>query len=79
MRQALDAHENEHRKIGKTWKDTLQGRFRAMDVTVTGVDAADARQQLVDKVQAEQKAWTDDAQAAQDAIDPFRGAILDCP
>ena len=79
MRQALDAHENEHRKIGRTWKDTLQDRFRAMNVTVTGSDAADARQQLVDKVQAEQQSWTDDAQAAQDAIDPFRGAILDCP
>jgi Domain of unknown function (DUF4157)/Bacterial protein of unknown function (DUF922) len=79
MRQTLDAHENEHRRIGKDWKDTLQGRFRAMDVTVTGTDAADARQQLVDKVQAEQKSWADDAQAAQDAIDPFRGAILDCP
>lgn len=79
MRQTLDAHENEHRKIGKDWKDTLQGRFRAMDVTVTGADAADARQQLVDKVQAEQKSWADDAQAAQDAIDPFRGAVLDCP
>jgi hypothetical protein len=79
MRQTLDAHENEHRKIGKDWKDTLQGRFRAMDVTVTGTDAADARQQLVDKVQAEQKSWADDAQAAQDAIDPFRGAVLDCP
>lgn len=79
MRQTLDAHENEHRRIGRTWKDTLQGRFRGMDVTVTGSDAADARQQLVDKVQAEQKAWADDAQAAQDAIDPFRGAVLDCP
>jgi hypothetical protein len=79
MRQTLDAHENEHRKIGKDWKDTLQGRFRAMDVTVTGTDAADARQQLVDKVQAEQKSWADDAHAAQDAIDPFRGAVLDCP
>jgi len=79
MRQTLDAHENEHRRIGKDWKDTLQGRFRAMDVTVTGTDAPDARQQLVDKVQAEQKSWADDAQAAQDAIDPFRGAVLDCP
>lgn len=79
MRKDLDAHENEHRKIGKTWKDTLEGRFRAVDVTVTGADAADARQQLVEKVQADQQAWTDDAQAAQDAIDPFRGAILDCP
>jgi Domain of unknown function (DUF4157)/Bacterial protein of unknown function (DUF922) len=79
MRQTLDAHENEHRRIGRTWKDTLQSRFRAMDVTVTGSDAADARQQLVDKVQAEQQSWADDAQAAQDAIDPFRGAVLDCP
>ncbi len=79
MRRTLDAHESEHRKIGRDWKDTLQGRFRAMDVTVTGSDAADARQQLVDKVQAEQKSWADDAQAAQDAIDPFRGAVLDCP
>jgi hypothetical protein len=79
MRSALDAHENEHRKIGREWKDTLEGRFRAVDITVTGADASDARQQLVDKVQAEQQAWTDDAQAAQDAIDPFRGAVLTCP
>src|SRR5688572_10550965 len=79
MRSTLDAHENEHRKIGREWKDTLEGRFRAVDITVTGADARDARQQLVDKVQAEQQAWTDDAQAAQDAIDPFRGAVLTCP
>ncbi|MGE5217815.1 MAG: DUF4157 domain-containing protein [Chloroflexota bacterium] len=79
MRQVLDAHEGEHRKIGQTWKGTLEGRFRAEDVTVTGTDAADARQKLVDQVQADQKSWTADAQAAQDAIDPFRGAILDCP
>jgi hypothetical protein len=79
MRSALDAHENEHRKIGREWKDTLEGRFRAVDVTVTGTDAADARQQLVDKVQADQQSWTADAQAAQDAIDPYRGAVLTCP
>jgi len=79
MRQVLDAHESEHRKIGQTWKGTIEGRFRAEDVTVTGTDAADARQKLVDQVQADQKSWVADAQTAQDAIDPFRGAILDCP
>jgi Domain of unknown function (DUF4157)/Bacterial protein of unknown function (DUF922) len=79
MRSSLDGHENEHRRIGREWKDTLQSRFRAVDITVTGADAADARQQLVDQIQSDQQAWTDEAQAAQDAIDPFRGAILDCP
>jgi hypothetical protein len=79
MRTSLDAHENEHRRIGREWRATLEGRFRAVDITVTGADAADARAQLVAQIQAEQQSWTADAQAAQSAIDPFTGANLACP
>lgn len=79
MREVLDAHENEHRRIGREWRATLEGRFRAVDVTVTGSDESDAREKLIEKVQADQKAWMAEAQAAQDAIDPFRSAILECP
>jgi len=79
MRKDLDAHENEHRKIGKDWRATLEGRFRAVDVTVTGTDQNDARQKLREKLATDQQGWTAEAQAAQSAIDPFRGAILTCP
>ncbi len=79
MRTTLDAHENDHRQIGGTWRATLESRFRALDVTVTGVDNADARQQLVAEIQSQQQSWANDAQAAQSAIDPFRGAVLTCP
>ncbi len=79
MRRVLDAHENEHRAIGRTWKATLQARYRAIDLTVTGVDQADATQQATDRIAALEAQWQLDAQAAQDAIDPFRGAVLACP
>ncbi|WP_322814461.1 DUF4157 domain-containing protein [Chloroflexus sp.] len=79
MRATLDAHEAEHRRIGQRWRAILEGRFRAVSFTVTGSDAADAMQQAQDRLTALQRQWQADAQAAQNAIDPFRGAVLRCP
>jgi hypothetical protein len=79
MRATLDAHESQHRGIGQTWRGTLETRWRALDITATGTDAADARANLVATLEATQQQWMADAQAAQDAIDPFRGAVLTCP
>jgi hypothetical protein len=79
MRAALDAHEQQHRKIGEAWRSKLEQLWRKADVTATGSDAQDARANLVAALQAEQQGWIDQAQAAQNAIDPFQGATLDCP
>lgn len=79
MRADLDAHEAEHRRIGHQWRGTLEQRFRSVNFTVTGSDAGDAMQQAQERVAALQQQWQADAQAAQDAIDPFRGAVLRCP
>jgi hypothetical protein len=79
MRTALDAHEQQHRSIGQTWRATLESRFRGVNFTVTGTDRADAIAQVQAEVTSLQQQWMADAQAAQDAIDPFRGAILTCP
>ncbi|GIV90705.1 MAG: hypothetical protein KatS3mg055_3223 [Chloroflexus sp.] len=79
MRVDLDAHEAEHRRIGWQWRATLEQRFRSVHFTVIGSDAGDAMQQAQERVAALQQQWQSDAQAAQDAIDPFRGAVLHCP
>ncbi len=79
MRVTLDAHEEQHRRIGLRWRATLEQDRRAVNFTVTGSDAADAMQQAQERVAALQQQWQADAQAAQDAIDPFRGAVLRCP
>ncbi|WP_322486843.1 eCIS core domain-containing protein [Chloroflexus sp.] len=79
MRVDLDAHEAAHRRIGRQWRATLEQRFRSVHFTVTGSDAGDAMQQAQERVAALQQQWQADAQAAQDAIDPFRGAVLHCP
>jgi hypothetical protein len=79
MRATLDAHESQHRKIGQTWRGTLEKRFRAVDFSVTGKDKAEAMANATAELQSQQQQWTADAQAAQDAIDPFRGAVLTCP
>ena len=79
MRTVLDAHEQRHRAIGMAWRVTLQGRYRALDFTVEGADQAEATQAATDEVARREQAWQADAQAAQDAIDPFRGARLTCP
>lgn len=79
MRTALDAHEAEHHRIGQRWRATLERRLRAVSFTVIGSDAADATQQAQDRIAALQQQWQNNAQAAQEAIDPFRGAVLSCP
>ncbi|MBO9319986.1 MAG: DUF4157 domain-containing protein [Chloroflexus sp.] len=79
MRVTLDAHEAEHRRISQRWRAILERRFRAINFTVTGDDAADAMQQAQARVAELQQQWQTEAQAAQDKIDPFRGAVLRCP
>ena len=79
MRATLDAHESQHRQIGQTWRGTLEKRFRAVDFSVTGKDKAEAMANASAELQRQQQQWGADAQAAQDAIDPFRGAVLTCP
>lgn len=79
MRATLDAHEQQHRSIGQTWRGILRQRWQGVNLTATGTDRADARQQISSQLAAEQQQWQADAQAAQDQIDPFRGAVLACP
>lgn len=79
MLEVLGAHEQEHRNIGRNWQTELQTRFQGVDVTVTGADATEAQSQLQERVAEMQRRWTAEAQTAQDAIDPFRGAVLACP
>lgn len=79
MRTTLDGHEADHRRIGQTWRSTLEGRYRAINFSVTGVDQADAMANARTELTSRQQTWMADAQAAQDAIDPFRGAVLTCP
>jgi hypothetical protein len=79
MRATLDAHEREHRRIGEANRVIAENNFRALDVSATGSTRAEAMRNLADAIRAEQEQWRSDAQAAQDAIDPFRGANLACP
>lgn len=79
MRTALDKHEAEHRKIGQTWQRTLESRFRAVNFSVVGTDKADAMAKAQAELDSQKQQWGADAQAAQSAIDPFRGAVLACP
>jgi Domain of unknown function (DUF4157) len=75
----LGTHEGQHRQIGQTWQATLQSRFQAVDFTVTGADKAEATANVSHHLADLQTQWGAEAQAAQDAIDPFQGAILTCP
>ena len=79
MRTTLDAHEAQHKKIGATWQGTMQSRYRAVDFTVTGKDRDEAMANATAELQKRQAQWQADAQTAQSAIDPFRGAVLACP
>lgn len=79
MRASLDAHEREHRRIGQEWRTTLQDRFRAVNFSVTGNSQEEAMTQAQTQTVTDQQSWMTEAQAAQDAIDPFRGAVLTCP
>lgn len=79
MRATLDAHEHKHRQIAERERLRVQGEYRSLDFTVSGADRAAARAAVVAELQSRQAQWQADAQAAQDAIDPFRGAVLACP
>ncbi len=79
MRTTLDAHEAQHRQIGQTWRATLETRYRGVNFSVTGTDASDAMTNATNELETRKNSWGADAQAAQDAIDPFRGAVLACP
>jgi predicted secreted Zn-dependent protease len=79
MRATLDAHENQHRQIAERERVRVQGEFRGLDFTVNGADRAAARAAVAAEMQSRQAQWAADSQAAQDAIDPFRGAVLACP
>jgi hypothetical protein len=79
MRATLDQHEAAHRSIGQTWRATLEGRYRAVNFSVTGADQAEAMANASAELTSRKDSWGADAQAAQDAIDPFRGAVLACP
>ncbi|MCB9301685.1 MAG: DUF4157 domain-containing protein [Lewinellaceae bacterium] len=74
----LDAHEQEHRAIGEQWRVTLEERFRAINLTVSGASQADAREQLRAQLDQMLSGWQAEAQAAQTAIDPF-STTLTCP
>jgi len=79
MKASLDTHEQRHRAIARAWRATLESQVRGIRFTVTGTDKADAMSQLRQEVASLQQQWIAEAQAAQDAIDPFRGAVLSCP
>ncbi len=79
MRASLDAHEQEHRKIGQKWRTILEKRFREVNFTVSGTDENDAEEQAREQLKALQEEWRSDAQDAQNAIDPFKDATLSCP
>jgi hypothetical protein len=79
MRRALDAHESEHQRIGRTNNADLIRRWRAVNMTVTGSDAETNMSTLTDRIQTAQEGWMATAQARQSRIDPFRGANLACP
>ena len=79
MITVLSAHEQNHRQIAATWRTTLQSNWRGVDFTVTGASAAEAQQNAVAELESQKAGWGQLAQNAQDAIDPFRGAILNCP
>ncbi|MGZ4870084.1 MAG: eCIS core domain-containing protein [Halobacteriota archaeon] len=78
MRAELDKHEREHQTIGKTWRGILENYYRRVDFNVTGVDDGDAMSKAQNEVDARRRQWMAEAQAAQDAIDPFRAKLV-CP
>jgi len=79
MRTALDAHEAAHQKIGRTWKTTLETRYQALAFKVIVPSEKEAAAKVSETAKAQTDGWAVEAQKAQDAIDPFRGAVLSCP
>jgi hypothetical protein len=79
MRAALDAHEADHVRIAERERARVEAEYRALDISAAGATRAEARAAAVAQLEAQQQQWTADAQTAQDAIDPFGEAVLDCP
>lgn len=79
MIATLDAHEGRHRALGETWRATLETRYRGVNLTATGTDEGDAKTNLQTKLDSTKDGWGKEAQAAQSKLDPFRGAVLNCP
>jgi hypothetical protein len=79
MMTVLSAHEQEHRVIGEGWRTVMQERFRAINFSVEAESRAGAIAQIREQLSSQQGSWIAEAQAAQDAIDPFNGATLTCP
>lgn len=79
MMTVLSAHEQEHRVIGEGWRTVMQERFRAINFSVEAESKAAAIAQIREQLSSQQESWRSEAQAAQDAIDPFNGATLTCP
>ena len=79
MKVSLDVHERQHRQIGETERVTMQSRFRTVQFTITAGSRKEAMEQIGTQLETLKNQWNDEAQANQDAIDPFRGAVLNCP
>jgi hypothetical protein len=79
MTKTLKAHEQQHQKIGESQRKTMEKDFRTVNITASGSDRNEAKSNAVSQLAAEQAQWQQAAQAAQSAIDPFKGAILSCP
>jgi hypothetical protein len=69
MLAALRAHENEHIRIGTTWRAKLEAKARAVKLTATGSSREDVRGQLAEQLRADAESWIGDAQAEQDQFD----------
>jgi|GEM_PF-1268974 len=78
-RGTLLTHEQRHQQIGEQWRQIFQRRFRNINITVTGSNRQEAMALAQAQVASLQAQWQAEAQAAQDAIDPFTGATLTCP
>ena len=53
MRATLDAHEQEHRRIGEANRVVAQDNFRALDVSATGSTRAEAMRNLAAAIRAD--------------------------
>lgn len=79
MKTVLMGHEREHQKIGADQQKLMDASFKAMDFSVDGATKKDAQKNAQAGIDAEKKQLLNDHQAAQNDIDPFNDAILECP
>lgn len=66
---AIRAHENEHIRIGTTWRQKLEAKARAVKLTATGNSRDDVQAQLAKQLQTEAESWIGEVQAEQDQFD----------